>query len=243
VLAGLLLARPAVAQPVIDFEVVPGGAPADQLAIDSQYLADFGVSFSLEAGGTPFLEAVGTSDSGHGFWNAAFSTYDIEATGFAGQLGDYFLRFGTTTFSPTPGPVLVIDYATPVSAASAEIWDVDAASSGTNGYEQWTVTARDAVGGTLETIVSPMGIDESTAPSLNGKPWLWSFSRPSADIHSITLQFTGTASVVGLAFDNFSPSDPAGQAVPMPWLAALALVPALVGAAAVALRRRSEGMS
>lgn len=196
------------AQASIDFESVPGGTPADQLAISTQYAADYGVSFSLEGGGTPFLERSGSGDLGHGFYNWDFASYDVESAGHTGELGSYFLRFGTTTFSPTPGPVLVIDYAVPVSGASGEIWDIDAATGGTNGYEAWTISARDASDAVIDTVVSPNGIDENLPTSLNGKPWTWSFTHASADIHSITIQFSGTASVVGLAFDNFTPSVP-----------------------------------
>ena len=81
---------------LIDFETVPGGTPADQLAISTQYQAAYGVTFSLQDGGTPYLEQTGTGDSGQGFWNAYLGTYDTESAGYEGQLGNYFLRFGTT---------------------------------------------------------------------------------------------------------------------------------------------------
>lgn len=203
---------------LIDFETVPGGTPSDQLAISTQYQANYGVTFSLQGGGTPYLEQTGTGDSGHGFWNAAAATYDTEAVGYEGGLGNYFLRFGTTTFSNAPGPILIIDYDNPVSAASAQIWDIDAAPNNSNGYEAWTITARDINGGIIDTIYSPNGIDENLSESLNAKPWTWSFNRVSDDIYSIAVEFSGTASIVGLAFDNFSP---ASAVVPIPaaiWL-------------------------
>lgn len=203
---------------LIDFETVPGGSPSDQLAISAQYQANYGVNFSLQGGGTPFLEKTGAGDIGHGFWNEGPDTFDTEAAGFAGQLGNYFLRFGTTTFSNAPGPVLIIAYSSPVSAASAEIWDIDAATGGSDGWEAWTITARDMTGSVIDTINSPAGIDESLPSSLNGKPWMWSFSHASNDIYSIAIEFSGTASRVGLAFDNFSP---ASVLVPIPaaaWL-------------------------
>lgn len=215
---------------LIDFETVPSGTPSDQLAISTQYQAAYGVTFSLEGGGTPYLEQTGTSDSGHGFWNAAASTYDTEAIGFEGGLGNYFLRFGTTTFSTAPGPILIIDYDTPVSAASAQIWDIDAAPNNSNGYEAWTITARDISGGVIDTIVSPDGIDETLPASMNAKPWTWSFNHTSNDIYSIAIEFSGTATVVGLAFDNFSP---ATAVVPIPaaaWLFGSGLI-GLIGLA------------
>lgn len=215
---------------LIDFETVPGGVPSDKLAVSTQYQSIFGVSFSLQGGGTPYLEQTGTSDTGHGFWNAVAMTYDTEAVGYEGGLGGYFLRFGTTTFSDAPGPILIIDYNTPVSAASAQIWDIDAAPNNTNGYESWTITARDLTGGVIDTIHSPVGIDENFPTSLNAKPWTWSFDHASNDIYSIAIEFSGTASRVGLAFDNFTP---ASAVVPIPaavWLFGTGLI-GLIGIA------------
>jgi len=223
---------------VIDFETVPGGTPSDQLAISTQYQASYGVTFSIERGGTditPYLEQAGASDAGHGFWNAAANTYDTEAVGYEGELGNYFLRFGRDTFSDTPGPILIITYDTPVSAASAEIWDIDAAPNNSNGYEAWTITARDMDGLVIDTIVSPDGIDENNPDSLNAKPWTWSFNHASSDIYSIAIEFSGTASIVGLAFDNFSP---ATAVIPIPaavWL----FGSGLIGLIGVAGRRKS----
>lgn len=36
---------------IIDFETVPGGTPRDRLDISTQYAAEFGVSFGLDANG------------------------------------------------------------------------------------------------------------------------------------------------------------------------------------------------
>ncbi len=222
---------------VIDFETVPGGTPSDQLAISTQYRAIYGVTFSLERGGTdttPYLEQTGTSDAGHGFWNAAANTFDTEATGYEGELGNYFLRFGTSTFSDTPGPILIITYDTPVSAASAQIWDIDAAPpTSPNGYEAWTITARDIGGVVIDTINSPVGINENLSESLNAKPWTWSFDHEQNDIYSIAVEFSGTASIVGLAFDNFSP---ATAVVPLP-AAGLLFGTGLISIIAVARRK------
>ena len=222
---------------LIDFETVPGSVPADQLAISTQYLADYGVTFSLGGGftGTPFLEKTGAGDAGHGFYNAATDTFDTEVVGYEGGLGNYFLRFGTTTFSDTPGPILIIGYDTPVSAASAQIWDIDAATGGTNGYEAWMITAHDATGGVIDTINSPIGISENLTQSLNAKPWTWAFNHASNDIHSIEIAFVGTADKVGLAFDNFSP---ATAVIPVP-AAAWLFGSGLIGLIGIARRKKS----
>jgi hypothetical protein len=232
----LIAFNPSIAA-IIDFETVPGSTPIDGLDISNQYLTDFGVTFSLQGADgrpiddTPYLEKTGNGDTGgNGFWNAAKGNFDTEAPGFEGGLGNYFLRFGTGTFFDAPGPVLIIDYANPVSAASAQIWDIDAAQNNQSAYEAWTVTARDGTDSVIDTQVSPNGIGELEPDSLNGKPWTWSFDRASNDIFSIAIGFTGEAEIVGLAFDNFSPASSLNP-VPVPaavWLFGTALI-GLVG--------------
>jgi hypothetical protein len=217
---------------VIDFETVPGGASADQLAISNQYQAGFGVSFSLSTGGVPFLEQVGDSDAGRGFFNTGLGVYDAAAAGFTSQLGNYFLRIGTGSLQTAPMPQLIINYSTPVAAASAQIWDIDGNASGS---EQWLVEALGSGGGVIDSVLSPLGTTED-ALSLDGKPWTWSFDHgSSADIFALRLSFTGSKTGgIGLALDNFSPA----AAVPEP----SAWVMMLCGAGLLAaLRRRKTG--
>ena len=193
---------------VIDFETVPGSAPQDRLPITDQYQVSHGVTFYLvEPDGTPHLEKTGAFfESGYAFINQELNSYDIESPGYEGGMGNYFLRFGINNLTRFPGPTLIIDYATPVSAASGQIWDIDAAPGNVDGFESWTIMARDGGGNVIETINSPNGVEYTELDSLDGKPWIWSFNRTSSDIHSIAIRFTGTANLVGLAFDNFSPA-------------------------------------
>jgi hypothetical protein len=202
---------------VIDFETVPGATPADKLAISTQYQGLYGVTFSLSDGGTPYLEKTGSSDSGDGFRNDVNGNFhDIEDPEYAGQLGNYFLRLGTVGLETAPAPILIIAYDTPVSAASAEIWDIDGTSA--SNTEQWKVTAHNDVNDVIATIISPLGSTDGVS-SLDGEPWIWSFNRASSDIYSIQVEFIGgKTNNIGLAFDNFSP---ATSAVPIPatvWL-------------------------
>jgi hypothetical protein len=206
-LSALLLVVATVQAKVIDFESIPGAAPSDKLAITDQYRAEFGVTFSLSNtgtpnGATPFLEASGQVDTGHAFINRGLNLNDTADPGFEQQLGGYFLRIGMGTGVSGVPPNLVIDYDTPVLAASAEIWDLDES-------ERWRVDAFDDQGAVVASVLSPVGLTWTNASSLDGKPWLWSFSRPQADIYSITVTYVGAApsgNGVGLAFNNFSPA-------------------------------------
>jgi hypothetical protein len=222
----------ALASPsTVDFETVPGGSPADQLAISNQYQSSFGVTFSLSSGGVPFLEKVGDSDSGRGFYNNNLGVYDTAAPGFASQLGNYFLRIGTAGLQTAPMPQLIVTYTTPVAAASAQIWDID---GNLTGNEQWLVQALDGSGLVVDSLLSPLGTTED-ALSLDGKPWTWSFNHGStADIMGLRLTFTGSkTAAIGLALDNFSPA----MAVPEPSGWGLMLCGA--GVLAVVRRRRA----
>jgi hypothetical protein len=217
---------------MIDFETVPGSASADQLAIFSQYQGLFGVTFSLSTGGTPFLEAVGSADVGNGFVNDNLGGLpDVAASGYTNQLKNFFLRLGTTTLESLPVPRLVITYSAPVTAASAEIWDIDAQGPGT---EQWLVEAYNGANAVVDSSASPLGTNNGSG-SLDGKPWAWSFNHGmTADIHRIELSFTGSkTNGIGLAFDNFSPSSPV-EAVPEP----SALLMLLSGLGAIGARLR-----
>ncbi len=64
--------------------------------------------------------------------------------------------------------------------------------------------------------------------SLDAKPWIWSSDLSEKDIYFITVAFSGTKLTgIGLAFNNFSPSESAAV-VPIPgsfWLLASGLFP------------------
>lgn len=221
-LLGALLTPAIAGAQAIDFETVPGGAPADQLAITTQYEASFGVTFgldndddgALDPGLSPFLELVGGADPGTGFANHQVGDDQADA-GFEARLGSYFLRFGTGETGDGDSALLIV-YTQPVDAASGDLWDIDGSGSGT---ERWLIEALDSGGSTIDSVLSPEGVDFATDP-FEGRPWTWSFSRGTADIHAIRIDFVGTkTSNVGLAFDRFSPSTAAPSPVPIsPWL-------------------------
>lgn len=209
---------------IIDFETVPGGTPSDGLAIHDQYRDNFGVIFGLDTSGDywpdegqyPHLEKAGR-DGSDGFLNShgnsenPYGCWDCGRTGYESRLGNYFLRFGTGQLQSKPVPRLIIEYDSPVSGASGEIWDIDAWYE--ERIEQWKISALDSSHNVIDSIVSPQGIHAEDDSSLDGMPWTWSFNHETADIYAISIEYIGTGeNNIGLAFDNFSPSSP----VPLP---------------------------
>ena len=87
-IAVLALAPSLGSAQVINFEAVPGGLPADQLAITDQYRASYGVVFGLSDGSSPVLEEARWADAGDGFTFG--SLIDVAAPGDAHP--DDFLR-------------------------------------------------------------------------------------------------------------------------------------------------------
>jgi hypothetical protein len=198
---------PARAQ-VITFETDPSGAPAVDnatLGLASAYaVGGLGITFGFDsdANGTPdtpaVFERIG-NDGIDGF--AACVDRDTASPGFETQLGNFFLR-------GTPGAdfrLFVIDYVGgTVTAASGEIWDIDAILPLT---EQYRVEAWDALGNLLATIDSPVGNQDSGClnTQLDGRPWTFAFSGLTPGIARITIDFIGTKTQsIGLAFNNFN---------------------------------------
>jgi hypothetical protein len=230
---------------LIDFESTPAGVlPADDQPLSPSTPYSFpglqiGFGFDGNLDGVvdpaladwPVFEQAGTYlGEGTSVGFAGSSGFDTADPGFGAQLGNWFLRspHGGSDFGK-----LVITYTSgfAVTAASGEIWDIDGTASTPGGpglTEKYTVEAFDAVGNLLATDISPVGTDTSLIAPLDGQPWTFSFSGLTAGIAKITVDFTGTkpgapAGGIGLAFNNFNPTQAAG-AVPEPSGALLAAV-------------------
>jgi hypothetical protein len=199
----------------IDFETTPGGgSPTDNALLSNAYVIDgVTVRFKMNLGEgqeDPIFEAVGSSGpaEGVGFVNTTLggipvNAFDVATPPFVGQLGNWFLRTRTPLLLSSGLKMNIIYTSTsgPVTAASGEIWDIDARSP--SGTEEWLVEAFDGFGNLLDTRTSPVGIDELTP--LDGLPWTFSFSGLT-DIRRIKITYIGSATAVGLAFNNFSPT-------------------------------------
>lgn len=217
--AALALCAAAVAPAqTIDFETLPNGAPTTDLQeISTQYAAaPFGVSFEVVDRNTgaflayPKIAKVGAPRTA--FAGCPNNNGPDTPASNAGVC-DSFL-----TDDDALGALgsLKLIYTVPVARASAVLLDVD---SYNGQFEEWTITAYDASGAVVDSTV----VHSSTATPCGGYPGNgtaspWSVQSPTgaAEFVTILLAFTGTAPVsgVGVAFDNFTPSE-AGIGVPV----------------------------
>ena len=242
-IAAALVAAPATAS-IINFEpdsfgnLPDGSAAVDNGAILDQYEAAFGVRFGLDsdkdlvrdAGTAPVLERVGAADAVNGFRNDPLDAWDVAEPGLEAELGDWFLR--TDGLAGDLASLLIEYTAGGTFEASGQIWDID--GSNPSATEQWLVTAYDASGNPVDSMLSPLGDDNSAAVPTESAPWTWSFDvMPDGPaIEAILIEFVGSkTNNVGLAFDNFAP-----RVVPTPGSAALAAM----GLALVARKRRRD---
>jgi len=186
--AGLLFCSQSLASAgLINFESIPNGdSPVEGYAISDQFESVFGVRFSMESGAGPLLAAVGGPETGFLGYN---DTPDLPAP--SANSGSFFLTDdGVVGAAPS---ALIIDYVTPVSAASAAILDIDQ-------QEAWQIDARDKDGNIIDT----MQLNWLSLGAGNGLASYWLFSHQSNDIFSIRISYVGlTQKGIGLAFDNF----------------------------------------
>ncbi|MDJ0697687.1 PEP-CTERM sorting domain-containing protein [Mastigocoleus sp. MO_188.B34] len=230
--------KEAKASSFINFETIPGTTPSDNLAISNQF-SSLGVNFGVDnnfdgvadAGLFPQLERFGKSsgDRIQGFVNGGRGR-DVAEVGYEDRLGEYFLR---TAGLGGDGGALLITYDSATQAASGEIWDIDGNRNGKR-TEQWEVQLLGQDKSILDTITSPLGTNDNNnkvGGELDGKPWLFSFERDTADVYGIRFKFTGNSdpSQVGLAFDNFSTHSVEGKTVPEPTSLLGVLIIGMVG--------------
>jgi sugar lactone lactonase YvrE len=209
IIGAALIPTPSLAQS-IDFETIPGGGnTVDQQLISTEY-AVYGVTFALLSRttglpiGSPRIAKAGAPQTA--FEGCVAPDTPRPNLG----LGSSFLTDGTSL--GVEGD-LRVDYAAPVAQAAGVILDIDCRVNGGPPCEQWTVTAYDASGSPLQTVVldAPQGapnpecVDPPTGPG-DSEAFGWSFDVGTPQIQSIVLRYTGVASDVGLAFDNFSVS-------------------------------------
>jgi hypothetical protein len=186
---------------------------------------------------------------------------DYIESGYEQQAGSFFVRArldnnGDGIEANNDGEIwdsFIINYAgADVTEASGEIWDIDGGNTAT---EKFTVTvtgdSASVTDGTYSVSeISPTGLLETNASSLDGKPWQFAFGSSDGftDIDQIEITRFGDGSGTDgyksffpLAFNNFNPVSSVGftSAVPEPSTLAVFAVGS-VGIVAGGIRRRRK---
>lgn len=230
---------------LITFEPTNGYLPDGSLAVDntainSQYSAQYGVSFGIDSNSDLIIDTgsslrlENTSNSG-GDWGYVSTfgqaDYNTAASGYEAQLGSWFLTNDRTT---NVTDSILIQYDNAVTAASGEIWDIDGRRNGN--AEQWRISAYDASDNLVSSIESPLGVHNTIDGSLDSQPWLWSFDLTSGQqILKISMQAIGSVSNSPVAFNNFATAT-ASVGAPEPQFWAMLMCFGLIGV--VVHRRR-----
>jgi hypothetical protein len=213
-LAGLAAVAGDCRAQAIDFETLPDGtATVDRELISDQYQAAFGVRFDIVDGltlvpiGSPQIAKVGAPQT-------AFAGCGPDTPLDGEGVGDSFIT-DDSQIANSAGSLL-LTYDNPVSAVCGVILDVD--RRGPNTFEQWTIEALDASMQVIETqvITAPIGPDVCRVNYGPGdaRALGFAFDRASTDICYLVMRYTGNATGVGLAFDQFFPdSVPAAPTV------------------------------
>jgi len=216
---------PAIATAAIDFETTSTGfTPTDDAKLTGTYIQDMTVvafGFDVDAGDGVIqidslavfedrippdwepTETLSAYSSGSGPF---LKDPDFTATGEGGTWMIRRPKVIDITFQP-----FVIEFSGVLpNGVSGEVWDLDARPFSGADAEEYTVTALDSLDQVIATIVSPLGISETSPGTLDGRPWHWSFVALPAPIKKVTIHQT-QAPKKGFAFDNFAiVADPTG---------------------------------
>ncbi|MGD8451346.1 MAG: hypothetical protein PVJ57_05955 [Phycisphaerae bacterium] len=195
----------------IDFETVfDGVGTIERQPIFNQYEASHGVTFTMRDAATgdfvgyPLIAKRGEPQVG--FTGCAGADMPLEGQG----VGDSYLA---TSISGGGDPYdLLVEYSTPVSAASGVLIDLDYQSSWPDPHERWEIIAYDTSGSelaciTMEAEEGPSNPDcgcVDCGPG-DGRADPWEFNIPGGQIKSILFHRIGDPPTP-VVFDNFSPA-------------------------------------
>ncbi len=171
----------------LDFENFSDGVSG--LEISDQFQADFGVTFSLEGGGTPVLATVGPPTE------AFVSVYGNDTPAPGVDVGQFFLTDDGALTGLT-SPPLILTFETPIDSFAGCILDMDFG-------ENFLIQAMDIDG----NVILEETIRDGDPNTGDGALTCWGFNLPGCEgtIYSIKYQGSRTQSgSFGLGLDNFS---------------------------------------
>lgn len=193
-----------------------GSLASDNLPLTDQYLTQ-GIRFGfdndlngeIDATGSPTLEQIGY-DGTDCFWNnylydstgSLESSLDLAFTGYADQLGNYFMK---SAEAGSPPNTICIVFDAPIKSFSGEIWDLDG-NLDQGRFEKWRIEALNESKVVIGYMESPLGLDVYDPNTLDGKPWPFTFDlsafEPVWGIRLVSIGQTGETGDAPVAFNN-----------------------------------------
>jgi len=186
---------------LIDFETIPGGAPANGLIISNEFQQAYGVTFRTIATETVSLVQTGSAANVFGFClsppagvqDCTTANHLYQEDPLVEAVGSFFISLGGGNVAQGYG--LIVDLDAPVSQAGGVILDLDAS-------DQWTVRTYSDTNGLMQT---GQAIFSAGDPSTgDGRSTLWFFNHQTADIREIRFLYTGPSLAVGEGFNLFN---------------------------------------
>ncbi len=174
----------------IDFEELPNmEIPTDNMILQDQFAAEYGLTFILADGTAPRLAKTGFPATAFG------SVYGNDEPAPGENIGDFFITDNGTLTGLT-SPDLIVNFSVPLDSFSASVLDIDFG-------EVFTIESRDIFGEVIHTITIIDG-DPHTGDGL-ATPFGFNSDECEPPIHSIRFHGTRTMpGAFGLGMDNFS---------------------------------------
>lgn len=174
----------------IDFEELPGMVtPTDNMILQNQFAAEYGLTFILSDGTSPHLAKTGNPATAFG------SAWGNDEPAPGENIGDFFITDNGTLQGLT-SPDLIVNFSVPLDSFAASVLDIDFG-------EVFTIESRDIFGEVIHTITIVDG-DPHTG---DGLATHFGFNSEECEppIHSIRFHGTRTTpGAFGLGMDNFS---------------------------------------
>lgn len=173
----------------IDFENIPGGPYVEGAVINTQYLANFGIEFTLEDGTSPRLAQTGFPTTAFG------SVWGSDEPAPGEDIGNFFLTDDGLLSGLNMIPVIV-NFTDPVDSFSTCVLDID--------FEEFfVIDAFDENGAILLSDTIRDG-DPNTGDGL-ATCWGFNFDGCEGSVYAVRFEgFRFTSGAFGLGMDNFS---------------------------------------
>lgn len=174
----------------IDFETFPNTIATDGMSVSDQYKEIFGLTLSLEGGGSPVLAERG------GVQTAFQSDFGADEPAPGQDVGDFFLTDDGEVIFGAPGIPVILEFESPIDSFAGCILDLDF-------VEFFVITAFDE----FDNIVLSDTLSAGDPGTGDGLSTCWGFNLDGCEGSVYKITYVGQrndSGGFGLALDNFS---------------------------------------